>query len=176
MEHPVLGPLLWLPRGQTPKGIKIRINRKRDQGASFHVQGAEANISLKIVLNGKVCMPCLLRKRSRKIERPILIAHIVTPPPRSAASPSIWAQRDAVPQRKDYIIEQQNALNAPGYISKVWAHYNTFRGAPFPHKMSQSEGVCPNQSPNQTPMRPRQCHSCASQRHPDTMHNITPPH
>ena len=87
------------------------------------------------------------------------------------ASPSTWAERDAVPQRKDYIIEQQNALNAPSYIAKVWAHYKTFRGAPFPHKMSQSEGICPNQSPNQTPMHPRQCHSCASQRHPDTMHN-----
>ena len=30
--------------------------------------------------------------------------------------------------------------------------------------------------PNQTPMHPGRCHSCASQRHPDTMHNITPPH
>ena len=37
MEHLVLGPLLWLPRGKTPKGIKIKISRKRDQSASFRV-------------------------------------------------------------------------------------------------------------------------------------------
>ena len=36
------------------------------------------------------------------------------------------------PQRKDYIISKQNRLNAPGYIARTWAHYNTFRGAPFP--------------------------------------------
>ena len=59
-------------------------------------------------------------------------AYIVTPPPSGAASPNTWAERDAVPQRKNYIIEQQNALNDPGYIAKVWAHYNTIRGAPIP--------------------------------------------
>ena len=90
--------------------------------------------------------------------------------------PVLGQRERRIPQRKDCIIDKQNALNAPGYIVRVWAHYNTFRGAPFPHIMSQSEGICPNQSPNQTPMRPGQCHSCASQRHPDTMHNITPPH
>ena len=37
-----------------------------------------------------------------------------------------------IPQRKDYIINKQNRLNAPGYIARTWAHYNTFRGAPFP--------------------------------------------
>ena len=95
----------------------------------------------------------------------------VTPPPSSAASPSTWAEGDAVPQIKDYIIDKHNALNALGYIARVWAHYNTFRGAPFPHKISQSEGICSNQSPSQTPMRQGRCHSCASQRHPDTMHN-----
>ena len=44
-----------------------------------------------------------------------------------------------IPQRKDYIINRQNRLNAPGYIARAWAHYNTFRGAPFPREMSQSE-------------------------------------
>ena len=47
----------------------------------------------------------------------------------------LWAERDAntkIPQRKDYIISKQNRLNAPGYIARMWAHYNTFRGAPFP--------------------------------------------
>ena len=76
-EHPVLGLLLRLPRGQTPKGIKIRISRKRDQSASFLVQDVEASISLRTVHNGKVCRPCLLRKRSRETERPVLIAHMV---------------------------------------------------------------------------------------------------
>ena len=52
MEHPVLDPLLRLPRGQTPKGIKI--SRKRDHGKSFHVGDAEASINLRIVHNGKV--------------------------------------------------------------------------------------------------------------------------
>ena len=82
---------------------------------------------------------------------------------------------DTDPQKKDYIIDRKNRLNAPGYIARAWAHYNTFRGAPFPRQMSQSEGNCTNQSPNQTPMRPGRCHSCARQRHPDTMYNITPP-
>ena len=63
---------------------------------------------------------------------------VVTPPPSGAASPSTWAERDAFPQIKDYIIDLQDALKAPGYIAKVWAHYKTIRGAPFPHIMSQS--------------------------------------
>ena len=74
MEHPILGPLLWLPRGQTPKGIKIRISRTRDQSASFLVLDVEASISLRTIHNGKVCRPCLLRKRSRETERLVLIA------------------------------------------------------------------------------------------------------
>ena len=41
-----------------------------------------------------------------------------------------------IPQRKDYIINRQNRLKAPGYIARAWAHYNTFRGAPFPRQMS----------------------------------------
>ena len=31
---------------------------------------------------------------------------------------------------------QQNALNVLGYIARVWAHYNTIRGASFPRVMS----------------------------------------
>ena len=57
----------------------------------------------------------------------------VTPLPSGAALPSTWAERDAVPQIKDYIIDLQEALNAPAYIAGVWAHYKTIRGAPFPH-------------------------------------------
>ena len=98
----------------------------------------------------------------------------VTPPPSDAASPSTLGRERrerSIPQRKNYIINRQNRLNAPGYIARAWAHYNTFRGAPFPREMSQSEGSCTNQSPNHTPMRLGRCHSCTSQRHPDTMHN-----
>ena len=49
--------------------------------------------------------------------------------------PVLWAERDTQeqnPQVKDYIISRQNRLNAPGYIARAWAHYNAFRGAPFP--------------------------------------------
>ena len=56
--------------------------------------------------------------------------------------PVLWVERDAdqqIPQRKYYIINRQNRLNAPGYIARAWAHYNTFRGAPFPRQMSQCE-------------------------------------
>ena len=41
--------------------------------------------------------------------------------------PVLWVGRDANkqnPQRKDYIINRQNRLNAPGYIARTWAHYN----------------------------------------------------
>ena len=31
---------------------------------------------------------------------------------------------DMNPQRKDYIINRQNKVNAPGYIASAWAHYN----------------------------------------------------
>ena len=30
---------------------------------------------------------------------------------------------DTNPQRKDYIIDKHNKLNAPGYIVRAWAHY-----------------------------------------------------
>ena len=96
-------------------------------------------------------------------------------PPSGVASPSTLGRErreQTIPQIKDYIIDRQNKLNAPSYIARAWAHYNTIRGAPFPREMSQSEGNCTNQSPNQTPMHPRQCQCCARQRHMDTMHNI----
>ena len=86
----------------------------------------------------------------------------------------LWVEREAVSQSKDYIIDKHNALNALGYIARAWAHYNTFRRAPFPREMSQSASNCTNQSPNQIPMRPRRYHSCASQRYPYTMHNTWP--
>ena len=59
----------------------------------------------------------------------------VTPPPSGVASPSTLGRErreQTIPQIKDYIINKQNRLNAPGYIARAWAHYNTFRGAPFP--------------------------------------------
>ena len=39
----------------------------------------------------------------------IVASHIepVTPPLSGAALPSTWAERDAVPQRKDYIIDRK---------------------------------------------------------------------
>ena len=73
-----------------------------------------------------------------KSNRSIQSTISVTPPPSGAASSSTWAERDAVPQVKDYIIDLHDALNAPGYIAGVWAHYKTIRGAPFPHIMSQN--------------------------------------
>ena len=36
--------------------------------------------------------------------------------------PVLWAQSDAdeqIPQIKDYVINRQNRLNAPGYIARV---------------------------------------------------------
>ena len=80
------------------------------------------------------------------------------------------------PQRKDYIINKQNRLNAPGYIARTWAHYNTLEGPHSHDKCHSSECKLYKPIPNQTPMHLGRCHSCASQRHPDTMHNITPPH
>ena len=50
-------------------------------------------------------------------------------PHRAVRRRPVLGQRETrFPQRKDYIIEQQNALNALGYITKVWAHYKTIRG------------------------------------------------
>ena len=47
---------------------------------------------------------------------------------------------------------------------------------PHSHEKCHRVSVnCTKPIPNQTPMHPRRCHSCASQRHPDTMHNITHP-
>ena len=48
--------------------------------------------------------------------------------------PVLWEKRDGdtILQRKYYIIGKQNALNGPGYIARVWAYYNTFRGDPIP--------------------------------------------
>ena len=48
--------------------------------------------------------------------------------------PVLWAERDTqqqYPQRKDYIINKHNRLNAPGYIGRTWAHYKHQRG-PIP--------------------------------------------
>ena len=79
-QHPVLGPLLRLLRGRTPKGSKTRISRKRDPGASFLVQAVGANTNSKIALSGRACKHCLLRTKSRETERPVLIAHMVWQP------------------------------------------------------------------------------------------------
>ena len=79
-QHPVLGPLLRLHRGQTPKGNKIKISKKRDPGISFPVQAVGANINSKIVLSGKAYKGCLLRTKSREIDCPVLIAHTVWQP------------------------------------------------------------------------------------------------
>ena len=88
--------------------------------------------------------------------------------------PVLWAERDAntkIPQKKDYIISKQNRLNAPGYIARAWAHYNVLEG-PHSHEKCHRVSVnCTKPIPNQTPMHREYCHSCASQRHPDTMHN-----
>ena len=53
--------------------------------------------------------------------------NLTVSPPNEAVPPSTLGRKrdgDTNPQRKDYIIEQQNALNAPGYIARAWAHYN----------------------------------------------------
>ena len=79
-EHIVLGPLLRLHWGQTPKGIKIKISRKWDQSKNFHTRDAEASINLRIVHSGRMCRPCLLRRKSRETERPVLSTHMVWQP------------------------------------------------------------------------------------------------
>ena len=49
---------------------------------------------------------------------------------------------------------------------------NNDRGAPnSPQNCTQSSVECLENNPNHTPIRCERCHSCASQRHPDTMHN-----
>ena len=51
----------------------------------------------------------------------------VASPPSSVGPPStlgIERSGDMNPQTKYYIINTQNALNAPGYIARAWAHYN----------------------------------------------------
>ena len=68
--------------------------------------------------------------------------------------PVLWARErreQSIPQRKDYIIDRQEQTKCPWLHYQAWAHYNTFRGAPFPREMSQSEVlIVQNQSPNQT--------------------------
>ena len=48
-----------LLRGQTPKGIKIRIDRKRDQSRSFHAQDAEVSLNQGLsTMEECVCLAC----------------------------------------------------------------------------------------------------------------------
>ena len=98
--------------------------------------------------------------------------HYVAPPPNGAVPPStLGRERRSCPKKRLHN-HSQNSLNTPGYIAKTWAHYNNIRGAPFP-RINVTEWVkCTKQSPNQTPMHPERCHNCASQWHPDTMHNM----
>ena len=58
------------------------------------------------------------------------------------------------------------------YIAKMWAHYRTMiEGPPIVHNIVHKAGNCSESNPNQTLTHPELCHSCASQRQPDTMHN-----
>ena len=105
---------------------------------------------------------------------PLLRNQMLRPRRAVRRRPVLWAERDAntkIPQRKDYIISKQNRLNAPGYIARTWTHYKQQRG-PIPTINVTAVSVnCTKPIPNQTPMHLGRCHSCASQRHPDTMHN-----
>ena len=49
-------------------------------------------------------------------------------------------------------------------------------GGPITMNNVQSKLTMFKPIPHHTPMRPKRCHNCANQQHPDTMHNITPPH
>ena len=129
MEHLVLGPLLRLSQGQTSKGIKIKISREKDQGESFHAQDVEASISLRTVRNGKVYRPCLLRKRSRETEHPVLIAHMVWQPGsrivlgRRLKSKKIYIKRsnliiDGTTQKDDNLIKEKK-VERPISVSQL---------------------------------------------------------
>ena len=59
-----------------------------------------------------------------------------------------------------------------GYIAKMWAHYNTMIEGPQQSTILYTESVkCSENNPNYTPIHCERCHCCASQWHPDAMHN-----
>ena len=67
---------------------------------------------------------------------------VVASPPSGATQPSTLDRErdgDMNPQRKDYIIDTQNALNAPGYIARAWAHYKQHLEGP--HSQEQCHKV-----------------------------------
>ena len=104
-------------------------------------------------------------------------AVVVTPPPSGAASPStLGRERHAVTESPSKRLHHQQTEQA----KCPWLHFQDVG------PLQQSEGPiptinvtavsvnCTKPIPNQTPMHLGRCHSCASQRHPDTMHNSCP--
>ena len=97
------------------------------------------------------------------------------PPPKWCGTAQYFGQRRSrqtrIPKEK-ITLSQQIALNTPGCLSKPWAHYNTTLEAPISVNNVQSEFNTFQTIPDRTPMRLELCHSCARQRHLDTMHNM----
>ena len=66
----------------------------------------------------------------------------------------------------------QDQIYIPDYIAKMWAHHRTtLEGPSIVRNIVHRVGNCTETNPNQTPSRPELRHNCASQQHPDTMHN-----
>ena len=98
----------------------------------------------------------------------------VVPPPSGAASPNTLGRerrehKDSPKKRLHH--QQTEQTKCP------WLHcqdVGPLQQSEGPHshdKCHSSECKLSKPIPNQTPMHLGRCHSCASQRHPDTMHN-----
>ena len=103
----------------------------------------------------------------------------VTPPPSGAASPStLGRERHAatISPKKRLHHQQTEQTKCPWLHCQDVGPLQTSEGPHSHDKCHSNECKLYKPIPNQTPMHLGRCHSCASQRHPETMHNITPPH
>ena len=77
-----------------------------------------------------------------------------------------------IPKEK-ITLSLQDQKNTLGYFAKAWANYNIIiEGSPMSILLYRV-GKCIETNTNQTPMHLERCYSCVSQRHPDTMHNMS---
>ena len=67
------GSIAAVALGTNTQGYQNQNQQKKGQGESFHVWDVEASTNSRTFHNGKVCRPCLLKKRSWETELPVLI-------------------------------------------------------------------------------------------------------
>ena len=109
--------------------------------------------------------------------QPLATKPNVTPPPCGAVSPStLGRERRAATEspRKRLHDQQTEQTKCPWLHCQDVGPLQQLEGLHSHDKCHRVSVHCPKLIPNQTPMHLGRCHSCASQRHLDTMHN-TPP-